>query len=106
MLKCGTDVKASACNVGDLGLIPGFGRSPGEGNGNTLQYSCLENPMDSKSTGMGCHCFLCRTQLERLLSKPKTRLPIVSTQINMWFVPFVKVEMIDLCNYWFNICPF
>ena len=39
-------LKASACNVGDLGLIPGSGRSPGEGNGNPLQYSCLENPMD------------------------------------------------------------
>ena len=36
----------SACNVGDPGLIPGSGRSPGEGNGNPLQYSCLENPMD------------------------------------------------------------
>ena len=34
------------CNVGDLGSIPGLGRSPGEGNGNLLQYSCLENPMD------------------------------------------------------------
>ena len=42
----GTEVKASACNVGDLGSIPGLGRSPGEGNGNPLQYSCLENPMD------------------------------------------------------------
>ena len=40
------EVKASACNVGDLGSIPGSGRSPGEGNGNPLQYSCLENPMD------------------------------------------------------------
>ena len=38
--------KASACNAGDLGLIPGSGRSPGEGNGNPLQYSCLENRMD------------------------------------------------------------
>ena len=34
------------CNAGDLGLIPGSGRSPGEGNGNPLQYSCLENSMD------------------------------------------------------------
>ena len=42
----GTEVKASACNVGDLGSVPGLGRSPGEGNGNPLQYSCLENPMD------------------------------------------------------------
>ena len=42
----GSDGKASAYNAGDLGLIPGSGRSPGEGNGNSLQYSCLENPMD------------------------------------------------------------
>ena len=41
-----SDGKASAYNVGDLGLIPGLGRSRGEGNGNTLQYFCLENPMD------------------------------------------------------------
>ena len=38
--------KESACNAGDLGSIPGSGRSPGEGNGNPLQYSHLENPMD------------------------------------------------------------
>ena len=38
--------KESACNEGDQGSIPGSGRSPGEGNGNPLQYSCLENPMD------------------------------------------------------------
>ena len=42
----GSDGKESACNAGDLGLIPGLGRSPGEGNGNPLQYSCLENSMD------------------------------------------------------------
>ena len=39
--------KASVYNAGDLGLSPGLGRSPGEGNGNPLQYSCLGNPMDS-----------------------------------------------------------
>ena len=38
--------KESACNAGDPGSIPGLGRSPGEGNGNPPQYSCLENPMD------------------------------------------------------------
>ena len=38
--------KESAFNAGDLGSIPGWGRSPGEGNGNPLQYSCLENSMD------------------------------------------------------------
>ena len=41
-----SDGKASAYNTGDLGSIPGLGRSPGEGNGTPLQYSCLKNPMD------------------------------------------------------------
>ena len=45
----GSDGKESACNVGDLGLIPELGRSPGEGNGNPLQYSCLENPHGQRS---------------------------------------------------------
>ena len=42
----GSDSKESVCNAGDPGLIPGLGRSPGEGNGYPLQYSCLGNPMD------------------------------------------------------------
>ena len=42
----GSDGKASAYNAGDLGSVPGLGRSPGEGHGNPLQYSCLENSMD------------------------------------------------------------
>ena len=42
----GSDDKASACSAGDPGLIPGLGRFPGEGSGNPLQYSCLENSMD------------------------------------------------------------
>ena len=42
----GSDGKESACNAGDLGSLPGWGRSPGEGDGNPLQYSCLENPTD------------------------------------------------------------
>ena len=46
LMPGGSDGKESACNVRDLGSIPGLGRSPGEGHGNPLQYSCLENPMD------------------------------------------------------------
>ena len=42
----GSDGREAACNAGDLGLIPGSGRSTGEGNGNPLQYSYLKNPMD------------------------------------------------------------
>ena len=43
---CSSVGKVSACSAGDLGLIPGLGRSPGEGNGYPFQYSCLENPRD------------------------------------------------------------
>ena len=49
MYKCGSDGKESACKVEDPGSIPALGRSPGEGNGNPLQYSCLENPMDREA---------------------------------------------------------
>ena len=45
----GSDSKASACNAGDTGSIAGSGRCPGEGNGNPLQYSCLENSMDGEA---------------------------------------------------------
>ena len=57
----GSDSKASVYNVRDLGSIPGLGRFPGEGNGNPLQYSCLENPMDG---GVWC----------RLLSRGSQRV--------------------------------
>ena len=49
--------RESACNAGDLGLIPGLGRSPGKGNGNPLQYSCLENPMDGGVWWATVHVF-------------------------------------------------
>ena len=42
----GSDSKEPACNAGELSSVPGWGRSPGEGNGNRLQYSCLDNSMD------------------------------------------------------------
>ena len=49
--------KGSACGAGVLGLIPGLGRSPGEGNDNQLQYSCLENPMDRGAWRATVHGF-------------------------------------------------
>ena len=48
----GSDSEESACNAGNLGLIPGSGRSPVEGNGNPLQYSYLENRMDREPAGL------------------------------------------------------
>ena len=60
----GSDGKASACNVGDLGSIPGAGRSPREGNDNALQYSCLENPTDRGAWWSTAHGIVkSRTQL-------------------------------------------
>ena len=50
-----SDGKESVCSVGDLGSIPGSGRSPGEANGNPLQYSCLKNPMDIGAWGTTVH---------------------------------------------------
>jgi len=51
----GSDGKETTCNTGDLGSIPGLGRSPGEGNGNPLQYSCLGNPMDRGASQATVH---------------------------------------------------
>ena len=52
-----SDSKASAYSAGDSGSIPGSGRSPGEGNGNSLQYFCLENPMDGEAWQATIHGF-------------------------------------------------
>ena len=52
---CGSNDKESPFSVGDLGSIPGLGRSPGEGHGNLLQYSCLENPREQRSLAATVH---------------------------------------------------
>ena len=54
-LPGGSDGKASICNAGDLGLISGSGRSPGKGNGNPLQYPCLENLIDRRAWRAAVH---------------------------------------------------
>ena len=60
---CSSVSKESPCNAGDPGSIPGSGRSPGEGNGNPLQYSCLENPMDGGACGASPWGHKSRTRL-------------------------------------------
>ena len=73
----GSEVKASAHNVGDLGSIPGSGRSPGEGNGNPLQYSCLENPMNGGAWWATVHGVTkSRTQLSDFTFEEKYGKPL------------------------------
>ena len=60
----GSDGKESVCNARNLGLIPGSGRFPGEGHGNPLQYSCLENSMDRAAWWVTVHGVAkCQTQM-------------------------------------------
>ena len=73
MFPGGSDGKASAYNVGDLGSILGLGRSPGEGNGNPLQYSCLENPMDGGAWKATVHGVTESDTTEQLLFHEVTR---------------------------------
>ena len=75
----GSEVKASACSAGDLGSIPGLGRSPGEGNGNPLQYSCLENPSGGLQS-MG----LQGVRHDWSTSPTHSLLTIWATQASMW----------------------
>ena len=70
----GSEVKASAYNVGDLGSIPASGRSPGEGNGNPLQYSCLKNPMDRRALQATVHS----------VAKSQTRLSNFTFTFSPW----------------------
>ena len=84
----GSDGKASVYNVGDLGSIPGSGRSPGEGNGNPLQYSCLENPMDGGAwCPWGCKESDMTERLLSLFTFPTHGLPPTSpTTLELQFV--------------------
>ena len=62
----GSNTKESACNVGDLDTVPGLGRSPGEGNGYPLQYSCLENSVDRGASRATVHGVTESNMTERL----------------------------------------
>ena len=85
----GSEGKVSACNVEDLGLIPGLGRSPGEGNGNPLQYSCLENYMDcilhrATKSQTWLSNFRISKDLEPCLVKELPRFPSVFHKTNFF----------------------
>ena len=124
------EVKTSAWNAGDLGLIPGSGRSPGEGNGNPLQYSCLENPMDGGAWWATVHGVaksrtqqsdftftLCRSLLPNQVLAPTSedkvlnigfpRKSLVSRSKSHFFFFFQKKSIFHKEKYnciWLSIC--
>ena len=82
----GSEVKASAWNAGDLGSIPGSGRSPGEGNGNPLQYSCLENPMEGEAWWATVHG----------VAKSRTRL----SYLTLNYTDFLYPQIVNIYIRW------
>ena len=85
----GSEVKVSACNAGDLGSVPGSGRSPGEGNGNPLQYSCLENPRDGGAWWATVHG----------VAKSRTRLSDFTFTFNVFEWTLHKMVISISSNY-------
>ena len=73
---CGSDGKESACNAGDPGLIPGSGRSPGEGDGYPLQFSCLENPMDRGAWWATVHGACKKSNMTKQLTHTNTHTDV------------------------------
>ena len=89
----GSEVKVSACNAGDLGLIPGLGRSPGEANGNPLQYSYLENPWTEEPGGLQS------TGSQRVEHDWATSFSL-STQLSVWisfYFLFFSLGFLSCC---------
>ena len=93
----GSGSKESACNAGNLGLIPGSGRSPGGGHGNPLQYSCWENSMDRGAWGLTVHKVAKR--LSNSYTHTHTQLDSASHQsscLNPKLMLFLYFKMLDL----------
>ena len=85
------DGKESACNVGELGLIPGLGRPPGEGTGNPLQYSCLEKFMDRGAWRATVHGVAkSRTRLKQVSMQARTFTSFTATSMSQWFPSLIN----------------
>ena len=103
-LPGGSEDKASACNAGDLGSIPGLGRSPGEGIGNPLQYSCLENPMDRGAWWATVHGVAkSRTRLSNFTHITHTTSPTESKRL---FYTSVSLLLSHIQGYPYHLSKF
>ena len=106
----GSDGKESACNAGDMGLIPGLGRSPGRGHGNPLQYSCLENPHRQKSLAQRVeynwatkHSTQHRGSLQLIIGRNRVTKPLPSLTKFWKAIPFSSVQSLSLV--WLFVTP-
>ena len=101
--------KELTCNAGDTGSIPGLGRSPGEGNGNTLQYSCLENSMDWGAWWATYSPWVAksRTWLNNIISKWVSSLSRVRLFATAWTVAYQASPSVGFSRqeYW-SVLPF
>ena len=97
-LPGGADSKESACNVGDLGSVPGLGRSLGEGNGTPLQYSCLENPVDGGAWWAIVHG----------VSRSQIRLSdfTLMNQQQNYLLEILTPELLISCSLYYQVKPF
>ena len=99
----GSDGKASAYNAGDPGSIPGLGRSPGEGNGNPLQYSCQENPMNGGACQVTVHGVAKnRTRLSNFTSLPPRKSNCFHTYKNVFLKLIIITCIIYLSLFYFK----
>ena len=82
----GSEVKVSASNAGELGLIPGWGISPGGGHGNPLQYSCLENPMDRGAWQVTVHRLTHRIDTTEASERACNLISLINDKLkHMWY---------------------
>ena len=97
----GLDGKASAHNVGDMGSVPGLGRSPGEGNGNPLQYSGLENSMDGGAwwatvhgvhSILSTHSFVCISKNKGLFFK-NIKISVTHNYFSFFMLIYIRIQI-------------
>ena len=93
------DGKVSAYNAGDQGLIPGLGRSSGEGNGNPFQYSCLENSMDGEAWQATVRRVTKSNMIERL-THTRTVLAILSIQFSVKYILVTAQPVSRMLHLW------
>ena len=96
----GSEVKASAFNAGDLGSIPGSGRSPGEGNGNPLQYSCLQNPITRGAWQITVHRVAQNRARQKWLSMKHTRYNMVFIFLFLTYFTYDNLQFHPCCCKW------